>query len=309
MAILILGAGFSKWAANLPLANSLFDFAIEPDGVQEENRLHFVRDIKASWDYLNPNKPVEAFIDFAMHQSKKTAKLVVWYIVRRLSEPYIWKERHAGRWRRHVFMIDENRRFERPGVKKAQNLLTNTFGMYLQGIITTNYDMLVEYALGSRGFNYGVPGEILTGRGAYPVSNSVTLTGKLPLAKIHGSISWQSDIHYTDGRRGLTGNALVLAPVQNKIMPQELKGQWQLSARLLNGASRLVVFGFAFNTYDTEFLEHLRIHSKAVKNVLIIDIMPNIDTANEVFTGASIETMPPPPESEVDIRKWLIRSP
>jgi hypothetical protein len=55
MVIVILGAGFSKWAANLPLGKDLFDFAIGPYGVREEKKLISVRDLKASWDTENPN--------------------------------------------------------------------------------------------------------------------------------------------------------------------------------------------------------------------------------------------------------------
>lgn len=43
----LLGAGFSKWAADLPLASQLFDFAIAPHGPREERRLALVRE---DWD-------------------------------------------------------------------------------------------------------------------------------------------------------------------------------------------------------------------------------------------------------------------
>ncbi|MFX4000024.1 hypothetical protein ACJBY3_11020, partial [Streptococcus suis] len=38
----------------------------------------------------------------------------------------------------------------------------------LSGIITCNYDTIVECALGTSGFNYGVVGEQLRGRGINP---------------------------------------------------------------------------------------------------------------------------------------------
>ncbi len=311
MVILMLGAGFSKWAANLPVAKDLFDFAIEPFGVREEKKLSSVRDLKASWDLAHPSEPAEAFIDFAMRQRRETSQLVVWYVVRRLSDPYIWREWHSGKWRRHVLMLDEHRKEERPGVQEARRFLVGVLGALLQGVITTNYDLLVEYALGTKGFNYGIPGEPLVGRGAYPVStwlHPVVLTGVVSLAKVHGSISWDAGAHYTDGRRGMTGNALILAPVPNKTAPPELAGQWQLAARLLGRAARMVVFGFAFNPYDAELLNHLRTHGAAVKGVLLIDIKPNVDAAKHIWPAASIATLPPPPESERDIRKWLRRS-
>lgn len=311
MVTLILGAGFSKWAANLPVAKDLFDFAVEPFGVREEKTLCAVRKLKASWDLAHPREPAEAFIDFATNQSPATSKMVVWYIVRRLSDPYIWKEWHAGKWRRHVLQLDEHRKNKRPGVQEARDFLVGVLGALLQGVITTNYDLLIEYAFGTKGFNYGVRGELLVGRGPYPVStwsHPVVLKGPVQVAKVHGSISWDASAHYTDGRRALTGNALILAPVPGKTTPPELAKQWELAGSLLGAAQRIVVFGFAFNPYDAELLNHLRTHGGTAKSVLLIDIKPNIDAARQIWPSASIATLPPPPESVPDIREWLIRS-
>ena len=36
------------------------------------------------------------------------------------------------------------------------------------GIITTNYDFILEYAFGSKGFNYGIQNESVLGRGHNP---------------------------------------------------------------------------------------------------------------------------------------------
>jgi len=35
----LLGAGFSKWSANLPIARELFDLDIDPFGIREERLL------------------------------------------------------------------------------------------------------------------------------------------------------------------------------------------------------------------------------------------------------------------------------
>ena len=311
MVTLILGAGFSKWAANLPLAKDLFDLAIHPFGVREHKKLASMRALKNSWDLAHPTDPAEAFIDFATDQSREISQLVLWYVVRRLSEPYIWREWHAGKARRHVLTLDDHRKDERSGVQEARAFLLNVLGELLEGVITTNYDLLIEYALGSKGFNYGVLGEQLVGRGAYPLSTSlhpVVLTGSLPLAKVHGSISWDARAHYTDGRRGLTGNALILAPVPGKTAPSDLEGQWELAASVLDRGDLIVVFGFAFNPYDAELLDHFKTHGAKAKSVLLIDIKPNVAAARHVWPSASISTLPPPPESEPDIREWLRRS-
>jgi hypothetical protein len=89
-------------------------------------------------------------------------------------------------------MIDEYRRFRIEGVAKASAFIEECTDLSISGIITTNYDMLTEYSLGTKGFNYGITNEVLVGRGAYPVSTwyrQVVLTGNVPLAKIQGSIN------------------------------------------------------------------------------------------------------------------------
>ena len=103
------------------------------------------------------------------------AELVLWYVVRRLSEPYIWQEWHSGKDRRHVLMIDEKRKYDRPGVKAVNDFLISVTGGLLCGIVTTNYNLLFEYALGSAGFNYGKRGLKLYTEGG--LNKSVWLHG------------------------------------------------------------------------------------------------------------------------------------
>ena len=253
MLALLLGAGFSKWAVDLPVASQLFDFAIEPFGSREAKMIAAVQTLKNTWDLNHPNEYAEKFIADAMQFPVKNKQAVLAYIVRRLSEPFIWKEFYGQRQRRHYLMIDENRRFEIPGIRKAKDFIEQFQNSQLGGIITTNYDLIAEFTLGTKSFNYGVTGQQLTGRGPYPVSTwqkPVRLTGTIPLAKIHGSVSWDYENCYTDGRRGLTGNALIVAPTPEKQPPESLKGVWNLAERILTLATRLVVFGFAFNPYD-----------------------------------------------------------
>jgi hypothetical protein len=123
---LLAGAGFSKWAAGLPLAKDLFDFNIEPFGEKEAEKLRQVKRLKEEWDRRNPDNAAEAFIADSMAGTSLETDVVLWYIVRRLSEPYIWQEWHAGKNRRHVLMIDENRKYDRPGVKEARDFLMGT---------------------------------------------------------------------------------------------------------------------------------------------------------------------------------------
>lgn len=299
MLALFLGAGFSNWAADLPVASQLFDFDIEPWGLREYRKLEIVKSLKHNWDKLHPNGQSEQFIAEALNLQEKERQAVLWYITRRVSEPFIWKEYHAQKRQRHVLMIDENRRFNIDGIKKARDFLQRFCSPTLAGIVTTNYDMLVEYSLGTKGFNYGVPNQTLMGRGPYPVSqwrNPVTIKGAIPLAKIHGSISWDESAYYTDGRRGLTGHALIVAPTPEKQPPKSLEPVWELAKSILEKATRLLVFGFAFNPYDEAVLNLLQSGGKNLETVLLINIDPSSDNARRLWPRATFISSQPPPE-------------
>jgi hypothetical protein len=308
MISLLLGAGFSKWAADLPVAAGLFDFEVDSFGPRERARLELVREIKRDWDEKHPQAYSEQFIEYILVSRNEEAKrAVLWYVVRRLSEPYIWREWHAGRRRRHVLMIDEHRKFDTSGVRAAQTFLSK-FMTQFSGIITTNYDLLVEYALGTSLFNYGHQGEHLTGRGAYPISqwkNPVVLKGIIPLAKVHGSISWDADGRYTDGRRGLTGNALIIAPTPEKKPPGMLRREWKLAAHILRNSSRVLVFGFAFNPYDEALLDHLQNNGRNIQKVMLVDISPRLDRAKKIWPHAEVSSSLPPPDGKEELDLWV----
>lgn len=306
MITLFLGAGFSKWAADLPVVSQLFDFTIEPWGKREERQLDRVRELKAEWDKSHSDGPPEIFIADALSGFEpRDRNLVLWYVVRRLSNPFIWQEPYFHR--RHHLMIDENRRLKIPGVVKAKEVLSGFAKFRLAGIITTNYDMLVEFALGTKGFNYGTIGEVLIGRGPYPVSqwmNPVRLTGEIPIAKLHGSVSWDPYGHYTEGRRGITGNALIVAPTPEKQPPASLLDVWELAREILETTRHLLVFGFAFNPYDEAVLNLLRSAGRSVQSVLLVNRSQTIQPAIDLFPNASVTWSPPPPDGNATIAEW-----
>jgi len=306
---LFLGAGFSKWAVNLPVATQLFDFDIEPWGPRESSKLEVIKSVKDAWDVMHPNGLTEQFIADALNFDERSKRAVLWYIVRRLSDPFIWKEFYPQKRRRHVFMIDEHRRFCVPGLVKAQNFIQRFCGPLLGGIITTNYDLIVEYALGTKGFNYGVRNQTLIGRGPYPVSqwrNPVTLKGDVSLAKIHGSISWDENACYTDGRRGLTGHALIVAPTPEKCPPQPLKDVWDLAERILQRINRLIVFGFAFNPYDLAVSKLLKRAGSNIESVLLVDLEPRIERVQQLWPNVTIKSCQPSAEGDMPIPKWFV---
>ncbi len=304
---LFLGAGFSKWAVGLPLVSELFDFRISPFGVRDDAKLSLVTKLKTDWDAEYPGSVPEKFIGDALSFPKKHRQAVLWYIVRRLSDPFICTDSYSRRSRQHVLMIDEYRKYKIDGVNKAKSFL-GQFGIDLSGIITTNYDLLVEYALGTKGFNYGIRYERLLGRGAYPVStwnNPVVLKGIIPLAKIHGSISWDETSYYTDGRRGITGNALIVAPTAEKQPPSILEFHWSLSEKILTKSEHLAVFGFAFNQYDVSVIDLLKNNGQHIESIILIDIAPNLTAAKALWPKADIHSALPSPDGSAKINEWI----
>lgn len=193
-------------------------------------------------------------------------------------------------------MINENRRFEIRGVVRARDCLQSFCGPDLAGIVTTNYDLMIEYALGTEAFNYGVKGQRLVGRGAYPLAermNPITLTGSIPVAKIHGSYSWDHEAFYTDGRCGIRGRALIVAPTAEKAPPGSLRHVWRLAKTILRRTTDLVVFGFAFNPYDEAVLNLLR-ECRDLESVRLINRTPHIDRAKTIWPDANITAEKPP---------------
>jgi len=313
MLTVFLGAGFSRWGAGLPLASELFDFHIDPWGPRESRQLDHVRELKRLWDSSHPDDLAEQFIGDALHSDKGVSSLVQWYVVRRLSEPFIWQELHAQRPRRHSLMIDEDRRFRLSGIARAKEFLRQYCRPPLAGIITTNYDMIVEYALGTKGFNYGIPNEELRGRGPYPVSRRVVLTGTIPLAKVHGSVSWDDSQKYTEGRRGITGNALIVPPTHDKELPEPLRYTWGVGEDILSKSTRIIVFGFSFNPYDGDILTLLKSNGRNLKTVLLVNrssnVVSQIEAAQSLWPSASITFTAPPPDWTANARIWGETSP
>ncbi len=208
-----------------------------------------------------------------------------------------------------ALMIDDRRKWKVPGIQKAHDFLAAFPHSQLHGILTCNYDLLIEYALGTNGFNYGKPGLVLVGRGKNPQFPwhfiPVKLTGDMPLAKLHGSISWDDSNYYTDGRCGVKGTALIVPPIPEKVAPDSLESTWSLAGSLLSRTTKLLVFGFAFNLYDTALLNFLRDKGAGIRSVLLVNTNPPVQPAREIWPHADVTACQPPPDGEDCLRAWI----
>ena len=276
--ILLLGAGFSRWSCGLPLVSELFDFKIHPDNPTEERRLIRLQELYGSWRHANPHSNNEEFVG-VFHQQQKRFNLTNWYLTRRLSEPFVVQ---SGR--RYTWYINSHYPQRHDGIRKAYGVIDTLrqSATVPIGIITTNYDLIAEYALGTRGFNYGEVGEQI-GYTPYPYPAPVRATGSTTIAKLHGSISWDYERKYPDCRCGLTGKCLIVPPITEKQAPEMLKQQWSLAETLLSECRNLIVFGFAFNDHDQAIREFFRDHVPPTAIVTLVDIVDHRPRLRPIF--------------------------
>lgn len=293
MISLFLGAGFSKWAFDLPLVSQLFDFNISYLTASEEKKLHRIKEDWSVWIQKNPGATYENFVYWCINKSSHRRSRVVWYVNRRLTEPFI--TRILGGY--SAAMFDEKIVKQNERIVFLRNLFNWLEKAGLKNIITCNYDNIVEYILGCSGFNYGIKNEILVGRGRnpqFPWQNAdVRVTGEILLAKLHGSLSWDKYNKYTSGKPGRTGKALIVPPAPEKEPPLELLDVWSFARNALANSKALIVFGFSFNAYDNALLNLLRESGSNLKKVILIDPYPKVDEAKCLWPSASIETINP----------------
>lgn len=284
MVSLFLGAGFSKWCMNLPLVNELFDFKISLVRPKDEIWLSKLQSAKSLWDQDGGSNN-ELFIKDVLLGSKvRMKKYLIKYLTRRLSEPFL-SPHYGGGYQ--TFMFDDKPLKSISGLTMARDFLfqLNTDKVY--GIITTNYDLVVEYSLGTKYFHYSSQGEAVKGRGhnyVFPAHHTpVILKGAITLSKIHGSLSNDGHSYWSSGICGLNGNANIVPPIPEKESKPELAQEWKSAIEILNNTSHLIVFGFNFNEYDTSILNLLKSNSDTIEKISIIDVESKINKASKIW--------------------------
>lgn len=175
--------------------------------------------------------------------------------------------------------------------------------------MTTNYDTLPEHALGCDEFNYGQIGEELKGERQFDpesyADNVPILKGDIPVAKIHGSLSWDSEARHADCSPGLNGKAFIIPPAEDK---SSLYGQvqevWKLAEEILSQADEIVLFGFSFNPLDRAVIELLE--DGAPSKVLLINPHPNLGIAASIWPDAEVASTDPSVSLD-GVKDWLPR--
>lgn len=285
--VVLLGAGFSRWAANLPLVSELFDFAIDPGNDREARRLEIVREAYGRWRAECPDANNEEFIAWARLNLKRF-DYAGWYVTRRLTDPFI-----SGSYIRRTFYINSYYARENHGVGRAREFLQQVEATYgTPAILTANYDLLVEYALSTKGFHYGKPGEHI-GSTPHPHIQPVYVTGRVPLLKLHGSLSWSVEGKSTTSRHGMTGKCLIVPPMAEKSPNKTFAWEWAEAGKYLRDAKRLIVFGFAFNPYDLSIRQLFSGNSANLEEIISIDKYDQRARLAEIFSCTNVRAVNP----------------
>jgi hypothetical protein len=284
----IVGAGFS-YVAGLPLAQDLFAGDVFASSRAAGVRYQRVLRAWEAWSATHDGGP-EQFLSEVYRTDPNGRVPWLWaaeFVAAVLATPRAQDQgafqfRYAGRITRPV---------NAPIHSAFWDVVLSSFDV--AGVVTTNYDILVERGLRHRcttrpprpGFYYGgLPKPQILKGAALPFSaqqplSLIELGGGVPVYKLHGSLNWGTDsgqlVIYQDlrpaFRRG--GDARIVPPVEEKKAPEWLSGVWQGARKVLERASTWIVCGYSLPEYDVAVRE---LFSEAglerrVTTILLID--------------------------------------
>ncbi len=308
---LVLGAGFAV-AGGLPATGGLMDGKVRLVSRQQEQR---VGEVLASWDTWRRRHgdDAAAFLGAAYRGEVPTANEQV---LPGSALPWLWVAQYlAVRVSEHTTGTragSSPRHFERlttpSDVRSHRQLLSEVCSRgRLAGVVTSNYDLLAERVLRHRrvrgrptpGCHYGgLPGPQIAFGSATPWrqrdgsrNETITLTGALPLCKLHGSLNWERQglpgvqdegpvKLWQDLRRSyrLDAPPAIVAPIPETEPPVWLALVWRAAARTLENADEWIVVGYSLPDYDVAIrgLLSRAAHRQrvVVRDHLAADILP-----------------------------------
>jgi len=254
-----LGAGFSH-IGGVPLAHQLFDEEPLVDRVVRARLVNHVLHRWNTWKKDNQGTP-EEYLAYLQDRGGKPWDEANWYVglVIALKMGVVQMVGfHPTIIRHHLTLTS--------GIASHESFWTILFQhTYDIGVVTTNYDILAERGLRNEprprlprpGFNYGFGYEELEGRGfpARPSFLPVAVSGKVPLLKLHGSISWAIEkgnlVKYLDCRPAVRGNPAIIAPITEKKEESYLTATWTRASEVLSTSKLWLIVGYSLPEYDS----------------------------------------------------------
>jgi hypothetical protein len=288
MISIFLGAGFSV-LGNVPLAAQLFDEQPEVDVISRQRLLERVIDGWRSWRDKTGGSPEQYLAELETAGGKKWND-ATWYValVIALRMGHVRVVGAKPTIIRHTLNvtsgIDAHEAFWSAIFRETDDV----------SVLTTNYDILAERGLRPRprprvprfGFHYGAGPEQLEGGGypSYAHIQRIRAEGKIPLLKLHGSISWSLKgteiVRYHDCRPAIRGDALIVAPVTEKSVPESLQAIWTAAASALARSETWIIVGYSFPAYDVAINDLFRLNARHRPRVHVLN--PDRQVADRV---------------------------
>ncbi len=197
MITVFLGAGFSA-VGGVPLASELFAYEPTVDKITRQRLVERVQSGWRHWRGTHDGQPEEYLAQLQSYGGKVWFD-AQWYVGLLITLAMS-----------DVDQVGLNPTIIRHNINRTTNISSHeAFWTTLfrrterVSIVTTNYDILAERGLRNRprvrlprpGFHYGDGDEELAGRGypSYAHIQKITASGRVPILKLHGSVSWAVD--------------------------------------------------------------------------------------------------------------------
>jgi hypothetical protein len=270
----ITGAGFSR-AGGWPDTSAILDHAAWAVTADKAARYSGVWDAYEAWKTSAPNPSGDAFMAEA---AAGGVPGVTWEMVVEVVQATLASPGMNASWRFSPRYGDSLMQASRVAAHRAFFAGVLAAG-HLAGVVSLNYDLLVEKVLGPAGFRYGgLPRpQVCVGRASSPFPRDrerepLELTGAVPVWKPHGSLNWHRQwadwnhassriTIYPDLRAAFRGNgeAAIIPPIMvENTVPAWLAGIWAGAGDLLRSVEEWWVAGYSLPDADVALKETLR---------------------------------------------------
>ncbi len=245
--VFFIGAGFSA-PFGLPVMSNFIDkardlFFYDPTKYKSIGKtLELISKYSSVKNYLNVNlHNIEdllsiAYMESAITKKSRSMKLVIDFIK-------VVIENYTGKVSKEAASFAEL--IANASFKKGNTSIGNVYERFYYGkncdnsdfgLISLNYDLIVENALSHLALQYGKfyelakkPNPIVEN---FSVTNDLSGSG-IPMAKLHGSI-----------------NRSIIPPTWNKNMNPDIRSDWDLALKLLRNATHIVFLGYSLPSTD-----------------------------------------------------------
>lgn len=245
--VFFIGAGFSA-PFGLPVMSNFIDKARDlyfNDPAKYSSigqTLELIAKYSSVKNYLNINlHNIEdllsiAYMEFAITKKSKDMKLVTEFIK-------VVIENYTGqvvKWAVNFAELIANASFKKGTISFRDCYQLSYNGKKFDnsdfGIVSLNYDLVLENALSHLASKYGRFYELRNETNQiadnFVVTNACSETG-IPMAKLHGSL-----------------DRTIIPPTWNKNVNSEVRSDWALASKLLKGATHIIFLGYSLPSTD-----------------------------------------------------------